>query len=407
LVEVWLPYGTSEIPVRVPEERLINIFRTQNPNKPLDTLTEARKLIESNEHFQTIAKEAKQPCIALGHCGNGPLATDLIKVLLENLGAQRPAITILRTQSAVELNPGTLSETTVSDHNPKLSPTLPIEDFSGKFSPQLNADFFKADLRLVVGELKPSHFLQYTGICDIVFPGLASESSVRSHLTNRQGFTAADLRKERDEISEEVSNTYALGVVLDSGREPLHVAFGNVREVMSTLQVAWNTTLTKDIPKLADIVIMSAGGTPDDESLLQAIETFPIGIGALKRNGALIIAAECGKGHGDTEFYEWTLERKQPHHLEARLRHNFNYGGFKAAFLSRALDSHRIYLVSTIPDYYVENVFGMRASRTVNAALQTAQRALGAESTISVIPDASRLILKQQPQLTPTSSEIR
>ncbi len=41
---------------------------------------------------------------------------------------------------------------------------------------------------------------------------------------------------------------------------------------------------------------MSAGGTPDDESLLQAIETFPIGIGALKRNGALIIAAECGKG---------------------------------------------------------------------------------------------------------------
>ncbi|MGA2791826.1 MAG: hypothetical protein ABSF00_13810, partial [Candidatus Bathyarchaeia archaeon] len=184
MVEVWLPYGTSEIPVRVPEERLINIFRTQNPNKPLDTLTEARKLIESNEHFQTIAKEAKQPCIALGHCGNGPLATDLIKVLLENLGAQRPAITILRTQSAVELNPGTLSETTVSDHNPKLSPTLPIEDFSGKFSPQLNADFFKADLRLVVGELKPSHFLQYTGICDIVFPGLASESSVRSHLTN-------------------------------------------------------------------------------------------------------------------------------------------------------------------------------------------------------------------------------
>jgi len=162
-----------------------------------------------------------------------------------------------------------------------------------------------------------------------------------------------------------------------------------------------NTTLTRDIPKLADIVVMSAGGTPDDESLLQAIETFPTGIGALKRNGALIIAAECGKGHGDTEFYEWTVERKQPHHLEARLRHNFNYDGFKAVYLSRALDSHRIYLVSTIPDYYVENVFGMRASRTVNAALQTAQRALGAESKISVIPDASRLIPKQQPPINP------
>lgn len=192
-----------------------------------------------------------------------------------------------------------------------------------------------------------------------------------------------------------------MGVVLDSGKESADVAFGNVREAVSTLQVALNTTLTREIPKLADIVVMSAGGTPDDESLLQAIEMFPTGIGALKRNGALIIAAECRKGHGDTEFYEWTVERKQPHHLEARLRHNFNYDGFKAAYLSRTLGSHRIYLVSTLPDYYVENVFGMRASRTVNAALLTAQRALGAESTISVIPDASRLIPKQQPTINP------
>ena len=405
LVEVWLPYGSSEIPVRVPEERLIDIFRTQTP-KPLDTLNEARKLIGANESFQIIAKQAKQPCIAVGQCSNGPLAIDLIKTLLENLGAQRPALKILRTQSAVELKPGTLSETSVSDHNPKLSPTLPLENFSGKFSPQLNSDFLNADLRIVVGELKPNHFLLYTGICDIVFPGLASESSLRSHLANRPGFSAAHLRKERDEITDKVNNTYALGVVLDSGKEAAHVAFGNVREALSTLQVALNATLTRDIPKLADIVVLSAGGTPDDESLLQAIETFPIGIGALKRNGALIIAAECGKGHGDTEFYDWTVERKQAHHLEARLRHNFNYNGFKAAYLSRALDSHRIYLVSTIPDYYVENVFGMRASRTVNAALQTAQRALGAESKISVIPDATRLIPKQQPPLAPTSSDV-
>ena len=101
------------------------------------------------------------------------------------------------------------------------------------------------------------------------------------------------------------------------------------------------------------------------------------------------------KGHGDTEFYDWSAEKKQPHHLEARLRHNFNYNGYKAAFLRRLLDSHRVYLVSTMPDHYVENVFGMRASRTVNAALQTAQRTLGSESTISVIPDASRVILRQ------------
>lgn len=189
MVEVWLPYGSSEIPVCVPEEKLIDIFRTQN-SKPLDTITEARKLIESDERFQTIAKQAKQPCIALGQCGNGPLAVDLIKILLESLGGQKSAVKILRTQGEIEFNSEALSETTVSDHNPKLSPTLGIESFSGKLSPQLNSDFLNADLRVVVGELKPNNFLLYSGICDIVFPGLASESSLRSHLTNRPGFTA-------------------------------------------------------------------------------------------------------------------------------------------------------------------------------------------------------------------------
>jgi len=46
-------------------------------------------------------------------------------------------------------------------------------------------------------------------------------------------------------------------------------------------------------------------------------------------------------------------------------------------------------LVSTIPDHYVEDVFGMRAAKTVNSALQTVERSLGSDSKVSIIPDAS------------------
>jgi nickel-dependent lactate racemase len=107
----------------------------------------------------------------------------------------------------------------------------------------------------------------------------------------------------------------------------------------------------------------------------------------------LIVAAECPLGHGNTEFHQWCAEHKEARYLEARLRHNFNYQGFKAAFLLRTLENHRIYFVSTIPNHYVENVFGMRAAATVNSALQTAQRSLGSSSKISVIPNASGIIL--------------
>jgi len=140
--------------------------------------------------------------------------------------------------------------------------------------------------------------------------------------------------------------------------------------------------------------VIGAGGSHFDDSLLEAVETFPAGLNALKKGGTLIVAAECGKGHGDTEFYEWSSEHKEPRHLETRLRHRFNYNGFKAAFLSRTLEAHRVCLVSTIPDYYVENTFHMKSATTVNAALHNAQRMQGSESTITVIPNASRVVPK-------------
>lgn len=396
MVEVWLPYGLSEIPVRVPEERVIDIFRTPSVGTPSDALSEARKLIESNERLQTLAKEAKRVCIVLGQCGNGGLAVDLVKELQQTIaGNPQTTITILCAPGAVELEQNLPPETRIVRHNPESSATLPLSNFKGEITPELNSEFLSADLKIIVGEHKPHAFLTCSGLCDIVFPGVASQNSIQSHLANRKGLSPADLHKERLEIANSTGDVLALGVVLDPDKTAIYVALGSVVDCLTALEVASQKLLLRMVSKTADIVVMGVGGAPQDETLVQAVETFPVGVIALKRNGVLIVASECGKGHGDTEFYDWCAEKKEPHHLEARLRHHFNYNGYKAAFLRRLLDSHRVYLVSTIPDHYVEGVFGMKAARTVNAALQTAQRTLGSDSSISVIPDASRVILRQ------------
>ena len=396
MVEIWLAYGLSEIPVRVPEERLIDIFRTSSAGTPSDALAEARKLIESNERLQTLAKEAKRVCIVLGQCGNGGLAVGLVKEIQQAItGNPQAATTILCAPGAVELKQNLPPETRIIRHNPESSATLPLDNFKGEITPELNSEFLGADLKIIVGEHKQHAFLTCMGLCDVIFPGMASQNSIQSHLSNRKGLSASDLHKERLEIVNSTDNVLALGVVLDSDKTAIYVALGSVVDCLTTLEDASQKLLTRNVTKTADIVVMGVGGGPQDETLVQAVETFPVGVTALKRNGVLIVASECGKGHGDTEFYGWCAEKKEPHHLEARLRHHFNYNGYKAAFLRRLLDSHRVYLVSTIPDHYVENVFGMRAARTVNAALQTAQRTLGSDSSISVIPDASRVILRQ------------
>jgi len=408
VVEVWLPYGSSQIPLRVPEERLVEIFNVLRA-RVQDPVVETKKLIDANDRFQTQAKKAKRICVTLGPCGNRQLAIDLIKILQENLAQYTHAPpTILCTKGAPELDPNLFPDIRIETHQPHSSSASPVANFNGDISPQLNSEFLSSDLRIIIGELKPHPSLQYSGLCDIVFPGLASEKSLQSHLTRGAGFSMADLRKERLLITASTGDAFALGLVLGSEGSPIQLAFGSLSDSMLTLGNAMQTAICRDVAKAADIVVMSVGGMPQDESLLEAIEIFPVGICALKRNGALIVAAECGKGHGDTEFYEWCAERREAHHLEARLRHRFNYNGSKAAFLRRTLVAHRIYFVSTIPDYYVENVFGMKAAPTVNAALQTAQRVMGSQSTISVIPDAGRVILHQKaPVQEPSSSELQ
>jgi nickel-dependent lactate racemase len=397
MVEFWLPYGWSEVPVRVPEERLLDVIRPSKASVLSSQLDEIRSALQRDENLLEATKKANRICLALGPCANKELAVQLISAFYETIRPRtHDHLTILRTKDAVELEPSAFPEAEVLDHDPLTASTLPVQGFTGSFPVEINANFLEADLRLAVGELKPHPFLQYAGLCDLVFPGLASAASLRGHISNRTGFTSSNLRQERNAIMNLLDNIFAMGVVLDADKMPLKTAFGNLPELVSTLGESLQELLTANILKLADIVVMSVGGAPQDASLLQATDAFPTGISALKKNGILITAAECRHGHGDTEFYDWSAEKKEAHHLEARLRHHFNYDGFKAAFLRRSLSSHRLYLVSTIPDHYVENIFGMKPAPTVNAALQSAQRILGSDSGISVIPDASRVIIHQQ-----------
>jgi nickel-dependent lactate racemase len=395
VVEIWLPYGLSEIPARIPEERLVDILEPEKGKAILDPASEVKRVIESNRSFLDAAREARRICVVLGPSSNGELASTVARTMVESLiavGVLRSSVTLLRTADAPELNPTLLDDLGIILHDPISSSMVPLKDSKHDFPLSLNSTFADADLRILLGELKPHHFLGYSGLSDVIFPGLASWNSAQSQLSDRKGMAVSDLHRERVEIANSFKNVFALGFVLDADRSPVKMSLGAFQDCLEDLEKAVQTACLRRVDRAADVVVMSAGGKPADESLLSAVETLPAALPVLRKDGVLIVAAECPSGHGNAEFYEWCAERKEPRYLEARLKHSFNYQGFKAAFLLRTLESHRIYLVSTIPDHYVQNVFGMRAAATVNSALQTLQHTLGSSSTISVIPDAARII---------------
>lgn len=385
-----MPYGHSEIPVRVPEERLVDILKPENPGAVLDPVTKATELLKSSEQFQQKVHDASRVCIVLGSCGTEQMTVEITKTVLQFTNTPQSCTTILCTEESAEPDAIAVSSERVLRHS---SQSETADCTTGKlgFTPQVNSEFVKAGLRVLVGELRPHQFLGYAGLCDLVFPYLGSDASINAHLAERPASTPSDLHKERVQIAASFDNTFALGLGLDSELRASALVFGEVENSLASLEPIVTESYLKQVTKRADILVMSAGGAPFDSTLSRAVESFPGGLNALKRDGALIVAAECGQGHGGRQFYEWSSEHKEPRHLESRLRHHFSYDGFKAAFLGRTLQTHRVYLVSTIPDHYVENVFNLKPAPTVNAALQSAQRAHGSDSTISVIPNACRV----------------
>jgi nickel-dependent lactate racemase len=342
-------------------------------------------------------------CIVVGQCSNLQLSLTATRCLVEHLtslGVASSSITVLRTADAPELDPTIVGVPAIVSHDPLTSGVVALEQSKYSFPVSLNSIFASADLRIAQGELKPHHMLGYSGLCDVVFPGLASRDSEQSHLTNRKNFMVTDLQAERVGIASSFKNLFALGFALNADLSPAQVAVATFQDCLEDLEKGVQIVCKRRIGRAADIVIMSAGGKPLDESLAHAVETLPAALPALKRDGVLIVAAECSSGYGNAEFYEWCAEGKEPRYLEMRLRRNFSYEGYKATFLLRLLEKHRVYFVSTIPDHYVENTFHMRPAGTVNAALQSAQRSLGSNSTVSVIPNAGRTILVQSVERT-------
>ena len=399
MVEIWFPYGTSEVPVRIQDERLLDILQPRDIK--LQPTLDLEHVITQEAIAQ--AKNAEQICIVPGCSRKKGMILDMTKLLIAsfvNAGISLSKVTLLRTPQSDPIEAP--SEVSVIHHSPVKSETTAIHGYSGDFMPTISRVAAESKMIIAIGELTLNHFTGYAGLCDLIFPGLASEASARQELIRNRPMEPHDLHKERLAISSCLRNIHAVGFVLKSDKSVADMVSGSFNETVTRLINVVDHVSTIEARKPAEIVVMSAGGAPLDESLLRAVETFPAGLSVLKRNGVLIVAAECAHGHGGTDFYSWANEHKEARHLESRLRRRFNYYGWKAAYLLRALANHRIYLVSTIPDFYVEHTFGLRAAKTMNGALQSAQRALGADSSVTAIPDASQTIPRIPPETTAT-----
>ena len=135
------------------------------------------------------------------------------------------------------------------------------------------------------------------------------------------------------------------------------------------------------IPKLADMVIVSCGGYPKDINVYQMQKTMENASCAVRKDGVVILLADCEEGSGSKVLEETFRRLKTPAAIKAELEANFKIGANKAYAITRPIEKARYILVTSLDRQLAKDMLFTDAVDTVEEALEIAKQYVGETPT--------------------------
>ncbi len=237
-----------------------------------------------------------------------------------------------------------------------------------------------ADLRIVVGEIRPHYFAGWAGGAKGIFPGVAGEPGIwHNHRLKaapgaRLGRLAGNpCRADMEEAAALAGPSVILNVVRGADGSPVTAVFGDPvvahRVGVERARALFEVPLQRRYP-----VVLVSDRAPVTMNLYQACKLLPPAGAALADGGTVVLAAQCGAGIGPVAVINEAIYRLgSVHSLPPR---------------------HRVVLVSDHGPDAVAPTFAEWAP-TVEAALADA-RATGPAGPLLVMPYGGELVPRRR-----------
>jgi nickel-dependent lactate racemase len=402
-LEFWLPYGTTDVPIAIPDENLLG-FLTPLEDSTSHNLEDVVSLVLQQEtggsSFIEAAMRARKPVIAFN--GKSAASSRIADLLLQQL-LQRGVQGIRMVERASDpTQPISGRESSENDlrrpdlstkHAARTSPTLKLGQLDDGSDLLLNETFADGDLRCIVTDVSVNPFWGYSGGPSFVMPGLASEKTIKACL-------APSLKAERLPGVLSGNTTYvtvlraaqaaridlAIHVVERPDGRVAAVFAGDFQATFEQACLLSGRLFRPRLRRKADIVISSAGGTPYDRTLFDASPSAIMAASICKDHGILILTAECSNGRG--AFPSGGFAGRDPKARFVHSRRAFSLETLLEYSLLRVSSEHRTYLVSTLPERQASS-YGLLAAKSIRSALERAIRHAGREASVAVIPYGS------------------
>lgn len=253
----------------------------------------------------------------------------------------------------------------------------------------------EADLIIGTANLEFHYKAGYSGGNKSLLPGVCSKKTIETnHVMMIKPGTMpgrADgnpMREDIEEAGKIAGVSFIVNAVLNSHKEIVKVVAGDPVKAHREGTKYIDRMYKREIEEKVDIIIASCGGYPKDINLYQAQKGLENASYAVKDGGSVILIAECREGLGENTFAEWMLKAKTPHEPVEWIQKEFKLGAHKAAVICMVLERIKVYLISSMDDKLVKDIFFIPA-RSAQEALDRALAEYGENAKVLVLPYAN------------------
>ena len=410
MVDVWLPYGKTDVCARIPARNFLGSILPKNLAGIDDARSEIERALNTpigSRKLGELAKAGNKVALVVDDATrHAPTDVMLPPVLVElnASGVKDEDITVIfgcGTHRAVTdeearkiLGEDIYKRVRAISHDcraPDLVHVGNTKTHGNKV--YLNSVFAKSDVKVLLGDVGFHYYAGYGGGRKSVLPAVAGEETIKHNhamLLNSNARTGIlegnPVHEDLAEAAQLAKVDFVINTISNAKGEIVKAFAGNVDQAFLEATKAVDEMYRVTVDKRADIVIASPGGYPADMNLYQAYKALDNALAIVKRGGVIVLVAECAEGHGNQVFYDWMVRLGELKAVEREIKRNFVLGGHKAYYLLKALQNHTIILVSSLPDYYAINVFKMKTARAVNDALTEAFKTAGSSAKVWTMP---------------------
>ncbi|NLB75020.1 MAG: nickel-dependent lactate racemase [Crenarchaeota archaeon] len=416
MVDVWLPYGKTDVCARIPARNLLGTIEPKDQTNVCNQTAEVERALQEpigTKRLREIAKPESKVAIVVDETTyKSPSERMLTPVLAElnaagvkdenitiifGCGPHRPVTTeeakkLLGEEAIKRIN--TISHSCTSTDLVYIGTT---KTYGNKI--QVNRVFAEADVKVLLGDINYHYYAGYGGGRKSVLPAVCGNESIqRNHsmLVNTNARTGNlennPVHIDMTEAARLAKVDYIVNVVENRKGEIVKAFAGDLEAAFMEGVKLVDELYQATVVRRADIIVVSAGGYPADINLYQAYNSINNVLDAVKRGGVIILVAECLEGYGNQVFYDWMTRLPDVKSAEKEIRRNFVMGGHKALYLLKALQTYQIILVSSMPDFYATSIFKLKTARAVNDALNEALKITGSASRVWAFPQGSDVL---------------